>query len=112
MLIPIRRLSEEHQIISGPIPMGAFTDDIQKSFWFILTLSVESEHPNRVSHPKRLYYREPFSIFSVLAENDWRFGVVLGDGNSFPPKSRPLIGATGELLLFTFTSCGVSHPEA
>ena len=29
--------------------------------------------------PKRLYYREPFSIFSVLAERDWRFGVVQGD---------------------------------
>ena len=27
-------------------------------------------------HPKRLYYREPFSIFSVLAERDWRFSVV------------------------------------
>ena len=35
--------------------------------------------------PKRLYYREPFSIFSVLAERDWRFGVVQSDGNSFPP---------------------------
>ena len=55
MLIPIRRLSEEHQIISGPIPMGAFTDDIQKSFWFILTLSVESEHPYQVSHPILLW---------------------------------------------------------
>ena len=32
---------------------------------------------------KRLYYREPFSIFSVLAERDWRFGVVQGDGKSF-----------------------------
>ena len=35
--------------------------------------------------PKRLYYREPFLIFSVLAERDLRFGVVQGDGNFFPP---------------------------
>ena len=66
--------------------------------------------------PKRLYYREPFSIFSVLAERDWRFGVVQGDGNSFPPifppKSKPQIGATRELLLFTFASCGANQSEA
>ena len=37
------------------------------------------------SEAKRLYYREPFSIFFVLAEHDWRFGVVEGDGNSFSP---------------------------
>ena len=29
---------------------------------------------------KRLYYREPFSIFSVLAERDWRFGVGWEEG--------------------------------
>ena len=38
-----------------------------------------------LSVPKRLYYREPFLIFSVLAECDLRFGVVQGDGNFFPP---------------------------
>ena len=28
---------------------------------------------------KRLYYREPFLILSVLAQRDWRFSVVEGD---------------------------------
>ena len=35
-----------------------------------------------------------------------------GDGNSFPPKSKPRIGATRELLLFTFVSCGANQSEA
>ena len=30
----------------------------------------------------------------------------------FPPKSKPRIGATRELLLFTFASCGANQSEA
>ena len=65
---------------------------------------------------KRLYYREAFSNLPVLAEGDWRFSVVEGDTIPFSPeipsKSNPLIGATRELLLFTFASCGANQSEA
>ena len=46
---------------------------------------------------------ESFLIFSVLAEHDWRFSVVESDNSSIPnnsPKSKPLIDATMELLLY------------
>ena len=52
----------------------------------------------------------------VLAEHVWRFSVVEGDSNSFPPifppKSKPLICATGELLLFTIASPRANQSEA
>ena len=48
----------------------------------------------------------------VLAERVWRFSVVESENSIVPknsPKSKPLIGATGELLLFTFASCGANQ---
>ena len=51
----------------------------------------------------------------VLAERVWRFGVVEVDNSIVPknyPESKPLIGATGELLLFTIAPLGDNQSEA
>ena len=51
-----------------------------------------------------------------LAECVWRFSVVEGDSNSFPPifppKSKPLIGATRKFLLFTIASPTANQSES
>ena len=59
--------------------------------------------------------RDTATNLPVLAECNWRFSVVEVDNSIVPknsPKSKPLIGATRELLLFTFASCGANQSEA
>ena len=54
-------------------------------------------HRHRSPSTSMEYNRVPASIFSILAEHDWRFSVVEGDNSIIPqntPKSKPLIGAT------------------
>ena len=51
----------------------------------------------------------------ILAERDWRLSVREDDNSIVPnnsPKSKPLIGATWELLLLTFASRGANQSEA
>ena len=72
-------------------------------------------HRHRSPSMSMEYNRVPASIFSILAEHDWRFSVVEGDNSIIPqntPKSKPLIGATRELLLFMISACWANQSEA
>ena len=68
-----------------------------------------------VSGPKRIEIgRDTATNLPVLAECNWRFSVVEVDNSIVPnnsPKSKPLIGATRELLLFTIASIGADQSE-
>ena len=58
--------------------------------------------------------RDTATNLPVLAECNWRFSVVEVDNSIVPnnsPKSKPLIGATRELLLFTIASIGADQSE-
>ena len=58
--------------------------------------------------------RDTTTNLPVLAECNWRFSVVEVDNSIVPnnsPKSKPLIGATRELLLFTIASIGADQSE-
>ena len=58
--------------------------------------------------------RDTATNLPVLAECNWRFSVVEVDNSIVPknsPKSKPLIGATRELLLFTIASTGADQSE-
>ena len=65
--------------------------------------------------PKRIEIgRDTATNLPVLAECNWRFSVVEVDNSIVPnnyPKSKPLIGATRELLLFTIASIGADQSE-
>ena len=59
--------------------------------------------------------RDTATNLPVLAECNWRFSVVEVDNSIVPnnsPKSKPLIGATRELLLFIIASLGANQSEA
>ena len=58
--------------------------------------------------------RDTATNLPVLAECNWRFSVVEVDNSIVPnnsPKSKPLIGATRELLLLTIASIGADQSE-
>ena len=58
--------------------------------FFASSMSLQADEPMSMENN-----RVPVSIFSVLAERDWRFSAVEGDKTIIPrnpPKSKPLIG--------------------